>query len=66
MMVKDEKTENDADADVHEVVNIWKGHPQDFWQSRGNKVIRHHVLPRTQMCNARWTGCMSCEIRSIE
>ena len=57
MMVKDEKMENDDEAEVHEVVNVWKGRPKDFWQSRGSKVIRHHVVPRTQMFNARWTGC---------
>ena len=57
MMVKDEKMETDDETNVHEVVSIWNGCPKDFWQSRGKKVIRHHVLPRTQMFNARWTGC---------
>ena len=58
MMVQDEKMESgDDETAVHEVVSIWNGRPKDFWQSHGKKVIRHHVLPRTQMFNARWTGC---------
>ena len=58
-MVKDEpmvKGESEED-EVCSVISTWKGCPKDFWQRRGNKVIRHHVLPRTQMFSARWTGC---------
>ena len=62
MMVRDEKMIEDANVseaedDVCSVISNWKGCPKDFWQTCGNKVIRHHVLPRTQMFSARWTGC---------
>lgn len=62
MMVKDEpiadeQGDGDEEDEVCSVISTWKGCPKDFWQMRGKKVIRHHVLPRTQMFSARWTGC---------
>ena len=62
MMVTDEPMADDQgdgeeEDEVCSVISTWKGCPKDFWQMRGKKVIRHHVLPRTQMFSARWTGC---------
>ena len=58
MMMKDEGEDGRMDeSEVQSVISVWQGRPKDFWQSHGNKVIRHHVLPRTQMFDARWSGC---------
>ncbi len=62
MMVRDESigkngSTEEAEDEVCSVSSAWKGCPKDFWQSCGNRVIRHHVLPRSQMFSARWTGC---------
>ena len=45
MMVKDGGAEIDEqmeESEVQSAISVWQGRPKDFWQSHGNKVIRHH------------------------
>lgn len=35
----------------------WVDKPRDFWKIEGNRVVRHHVVPRTSLFSPAWTRC---------
>lgn len=41
--------------EFREIVEAWKGRPKDFWRTEGKKIIREHVIPRTNLFNPRWS-----------
>ena len=43
------------EQEFREIVDAWKDRPKDFWRTEGKKLIREHVVPRTNLFNPRWS-----------